>query len=386
MPYWRLSSFYFVYFATLGVLLPYWAPYLASLGFSLAEIGNLMAVIMATKMVAPNIWSWLADRSHSSMPLVRLAALLSVIFYLGVFGATGFWWLALVMVLFTFFWNAVLPQVEVTTLNHLGDDDHRYGQVRLWGSLGFIFSSLVLGRALDSNPPSLVVPVVLFCLVGILVSTLFIPEAKRQIDIEQSGIVRYIRQYPELISFLLVCFLLQASHAPYYTFYTLYLSDFGYSKTMIGILWALGVLFEVILFLFLHRFLHRDRFRLLLIWSCIITGLRWLIIGLFPQSLPLLIFGQALHAISFGLFHGVAVSMVHRYFTGRHQHRGMALYGSVSFGAGGAAGSLASGYLMTWFGASVTFTVASVTVFAAALLAWSRIQAKFETGLAKAVN
>ena len=140
MPYWRLSSFYFVYFATLGVLLPYWSPYLASLGFSLSEIGNLMAIIMATKMVAPNIWAWLADHSNSCMRLVRLAALLAVIFYLGVFFGTSFWWLALVMMLFTFFWNAVLPQVDVTTLNHLGDDDHRYGKVRLWGSIGFIFT------------------------------------------------------------------------------------------------------------------------------------------------------------------------------------------------------------------------------------------------------
>ncbi len=378
MPYWRLSSFYFVYFATLGVLLPYWSPYLASLGFSLSEIGNLMAIIMATKMIAPNIWAWLADHSHSSMRLVRLAALLSVIFYLGVFFGYSFWWLALVMLLFTFFWNAVLPQVEVTTLNHLGDDDHRYGKVRLWGSIGFIVSSLLLGHALDTYPPSLVLPVVLGCLLGIFIFTLFIPDAGKPVHTEQGGIIRYILQYPELMSFLGVCFLLQASHAPYYTFYTLYLSDFGYSKTVIGILWALGVLFEVMLFLTMHRFLKPVRFRSLLILSCVITSLRWLMIGMFPGSLVLLVLAQVLHAVSFGLFHGVAVSMIHRYFTGRHQHRGMALYGSVSFGAGGAVGSLASGYMMGWFGAEFTYMAASIVVLIAAVLAWFRVHGLFE--------
>ncbi|NOY15990.1 MAG: MFS transporter [Gammaproteobacteria bacterium] len=378
MPYWRLSSFYFVYFATLGVLLPYWSPYLASLGFSLSEIGNLMAIIMATKMIAPNIWAWLADHSRSSMRLVRLAALLSVIFYIGVFFGKGFWWLAGVMMLFTFFWNAALPQMEVTTLNHLGDDDQRYGKVRLWGSIGFIVTSMLLGYALDSHPASLVLPVVLILLTGIFISTLFIPEAGKPAHPEQGGILKYIRQYPELMSFLTVSFLLQASHAPYYTFYTLYLSDFGYSKTVIGILWALGVLFEVLLFLNLHKFLRPVRFRALLIWSSLITALRWLIIGMFPQSIVLLIAAQILHAVSFGLFHGVAVSMVYRYFTGRHQHRGMALYGSISFGAGGAVGSLASGYMMGWFGASFTFAIASLTALIAAALVWFRIKGNFE--------
>ncbi|GMR06753.1 MAG: major facilitator superfamily domain-containing protein 6 [Gammaproteobacteria bacterium] len=373
MPYWRLSSFYFVYFGTLGVLLPYWSPYLASLGYSLAEIGKLMAILMATKMIAPIIWAWLADRSRTSMRLVRVSALLSAIFYLGVFFGTGFWWLSGVMMLFTFFWNAELPQVEVTTLNHLGDDDNRYGKIRLWGSVGFIVSSLFVGYALDSNPASLVLPVIMIFLTAIFISTVFIPDAGKPAHPEQGGIVRYILQYPELMSFLMVSFLLQASHAPYYAFYTLYLSDYGYSKTVIGMLWAMGVLFEVILFLSLHRFLRPVRFRALIIGSCIVTVLRWLIIGLFPESLLLLVLAQVLHAISFGLFHGVAVSMVHRYFTGRHQHRGMALYGSISFGAGGAVGSLTSGYMMGWFGASFTFAAASLVALIAAVLAWFRV-------------
>lgn len=333
---------------------------------------------MVTKMIAPYIWAWLADQSRSSMRLVRLATLLSAIFYLGVFFGTGFWWLMVVMTLFTFFWNAVLPQVEVTTLNHLGDDNDRYGKVRLWGSIGFIFSSLVLGYALDSNPASLVLPVVMIFLTGIFISTVFIPDVGKPAHLEQAGIVRYILQYPELMSFLMVSFLLQVSHAPYYTFYTLYLSGYGYSKTVIGILWAVGVLFEVILFLNLHRILKHVRFRVLLIGSCLITGLRWLTIGLFPESLLLLVLAQVLHAISFGLFHGVAVSMVHRYFTGRHQHRGMALYGSISFGAGGAVGSLASGYMMGWIGASFTFAVASLVALIAAVLAWFSVKGKFE--------
>jgi MFS transporter, PPP family, 3-phenylpropionic acid transporter len=377
MPYWRLSTFYFIYFAILGVLLPYWSPYLASIGFSYSQIGDLMAIIMATKIIAPNIWAWLADRRHSSMPLVRLASLLAVLAYTGVFFGTTFWWLALIMMSFTFFWHAVLPQVEVNTLNHLGDDAHRYGRVRLWGSFGFIVASLLLGTALDTYPPSLVLSVLLALLAALFISTLFIPEVSKHLPEARHNIVHYIMKRPELIAFLFVCFLLQASHAPYYTFYTLYLTEFGYSKSLIGVLWAFGVVCEIGVFLVMHRFLKTHHFRNLLIMSCVVTGLRWFMIGQFPENLPLLVLAQTLHAVSFGLFHGVAVAMIHRYFTGHHQHRGMALYGSVSFGAGGAIGSFVSGYSMGWFGPSATFMIAGLVVWAAALVALFWVRAAF---------
>ena len=105
--------------------------------------------------------------------------------------------------------------------------------------------------------------------------------------------------------------------------------------------------------------------------------MRWFMIGQFPENMPMLILAQTLHAVSFGLFHGVAVAMIHRYFTGHHQHRGMALYGSISFGAGGALGSLASGYSMSWFGPTTTFAIAGLMVWLAALIAFLWVRARF---------
>ena len=63
MPYWRLSSFYFFYFAALGGLVPYWGLYLKQLGFDAVAIGTLMAIPMATKFVAPYLWGWLGTTS-----------------------------------------------------------------------------------------------------------------------------------------------------------------------------------------------------------------------------------------------------------------------------------------------------------------------------------
>ncbi|MDH3934930.1 MAG: MFS transporter, partial [Gammaproteobacteria bacterium] len=145
MIYWRLSGFYLFYFASLGALLPYWSLYLKSLDFSITEIGQLMAILMATKIVAPNVWGWIADHTGQRMAIIRVASLLSIITFAGVLVSDAFWWLVLVLVLFSFFWNATLPQFEATTMSHLGGEMHRYSGIRLWGSVGFIVAVAGLG-------------------------------------------------------------------------------------------------------------------------------------------------------------------------------------------------------------------------------------------------
>ena len=116
MPYWRLSGFYFFYFATVGALVPYWGLYLQSIGFTPLDIGLLMSLLTISRVVAPNIWGWIADRRGHRMAVVRLAGFLAVAAFTGVFFGSGFWWLAAVMLMFSFFWNASLPMLEAETL------------------------------------------------------------------------------------------------------------------------------------------------------------------------------------------------------------------------------------------------------------------------------
>ena len=75
VPYWKLSGFYFFYFASLGVLIPYWSLYLKSLGYSSLVIGSLVAILPATNLIAPYIWGWLADHTRRSMLIIRVASI-----------------------------------------------------------------------------------------------------------------------------------------------------------------------------------------------------------------------------------------------------------------------------------------------------------------------
>lgn len=373
-PYWRLSSFYFFYFASLGTLLPYWNPYLKSLGYSSFQIGLLMAIVMGTKIIAPNLWGWIADRSGKRMSVVRLASLLSVVCFAGVFIDAGYYWLILVMISFSFFWNASLPQFEATTLNHLGSATHAYNVIRLWGSIGFILLSVGVGYLVDWQTIAIVPMIMWLLFLLIWFSSLMVSDRKPQSAGQHALPFRQILARREVMALLLSCFLVQASHGPYYTFYSIYLQENGYASTLIGSLWALGVIAEIGVFLLMFRWLPAIGARKLLLIAFLLTTLRWLLLAFTVDHLFWLLIVQLMHAASFGIVHAVAIHLVHQYFIGQHQGKGQALYSSLSFGAGGAIGSLYSGLMWEGFGATWVFLIAAGFSLSAFVISWFGIR------------
>ncbi|MDP1605363.1 MAG: MFS transporter, partial [Rhodocyclaceae bacterium] len=136
----RLAAWYFFYFAFVGAFAPFFTLYLQDVGLSAWEIGVLMSVPQVMRLLAPNLWGWLADHlGHGShrVGIVRLAALFSVLGFAGFFFTRDYVPMLLAMALVWFFWSAALPLVEAMTLDHLAEHPDRYGRIRLWGSVGF---------------------------------------------------------------------------------------------------------------------------------------------------------------------------------------------------------------------------------------------------------
>lgn len=370
VPYWRLSGFYFFFFAVLGVLAPYWGPYLRHLGHSPEQIGGLIAILHATKLVAPNLWGWIADRSGRRMAVVRLATVAATVLFAGVLLGDGLLWLGLVMAAFSFFWHAALPQFEANTMRHLASEAHLYSRIRVWGSVGFIVAVMLLGDLTDRFGTGVVPWAALALFAALAAMSLYSPQApSRPVDAAGGRFLAALR-HPAVLGFFLACFLLKASHGPFYAFYSIYLEDAGYRSLTIGALWTVGVLAEIGAFLVMHRWLPRFGPRLLMVLAMAAGVLRWLLVGAFPEQLGVQAGAQLLHALTFGVYHAVAISLVNRYFVGPSQGRGQALYSSLTFGAGVALGSLLSGYLWEPLGAAATFYLAAAVALAGALVAW----------------
>ncbi len=369
VPYWRLSGFYFFYFALLGGMYPYWPLYLQTEGFDAEQIGFLLAIPMVTKIIAPNIWSWLADISGRRLGIIQLGSLLAVICFTGVLINQSLLWLAAVMVTYSFFWNAVLPQYEVVTLNYLGDQPERYSRLRLWGSIGFIVAVVGAGRLYDGAGVGVFPWLCLGLLAAIFLSSLCIPKPGSEgVRPQRQSLWRAVFQRP-VIAFLLAGVLLQAAHGAYYSFFSIYMEELGYTRTAIGFLWSIGVVAEVLIFIVMHNLLLSFGVRTVLIASLVLAALRWLIIGYSAENLWLLIFAQCLHAFTFGTFHAASIDTIRRLFKPGTQGGGQALYGAVSFGVGGALGSYLAGRYWGQ-GAELVFGVAAILCVMAALIAW----------------
>ncbi len=369
----RLSLFYFFFFATLGAFVPYWSLYLKSLNFSPAEIGELMAVVMASKLIAPYFLGWVSDHFQKSLFIIQTALIISVFTFSGVFIAQSYWWLVLVMITFGFAWNATLPLFEAVTLNHLDGDTHHYSLIRLWGSVGFIILVAGLPVVMPDNKISKLPFIVLGLLIANTISTFFISEKSHKPSPQTPLSIFPVLKNPVVLGLLVACAFQAISHGAYYTFFSIYLEDHGYSRVMTGWMWAIGVIAEVALFLIMHRLLKHFRASWLFAVALLLTAFRWLVLAFWVDNMSILVLSQLLHAASFGLFHAASIHLIHDLFPGRLQMRGQALYAGISFGLGGSLGNLLSGYTWESLGSTGTFLLSSLLAFIGAIIAFKYV-------------
>ncbi len=370
LPYWRLSAFYFAYFAYVGAVAPYFSLYLASLGLAAAQIGVLLSLGSLMRVIGPNVWGWVADRTQRRTPIIGVTLALMGACYAGFFFVHSFWGLFALLLATGFFASASMPLTESLTLSHLRQAVSGYGAIRLWGSVGFILTVTLVGYALDALPVASLLWMVLGTCALSWICALAIPDVAGSGHAAPQPVWNIVRR-PEVAALLGACFLMSFAHGPLYAFFSLYLVDHGYSKAAVGWMWSLGVIAEIIAFLLMPALTRRYSLSAILRVCFAAAALRFLMIGWGVDSVPVLFAAQLLHGLSFGAYHAAAVTAVHRWFQGAHQVRGQAIYLSVSFGAGGVSGSALSGLGWDSIGPAWTFSAAALAALAGgALLQW----------------
>jgi len=359
-----LSGCYFFFFALLGLIVPYWGAYLTDLNFSSAQIGELMAILMATRIVMPVIWAAHVDKTEQRLSAIRWGSLFSFLFFCGFFFADTYWTIAIVLMLFASCWSAILPQMEVVTLSTLAKRSHDYSKIRAWGSIGFIVLVTVGGFIFEYFGIKWLITVGAIVLVGLmLVTTLIAYHPQKAVTDSVGGETSFYQtlKNPNVILFMAAILLLQVSHGPYYNFFVLYLMDAGYSESFAGLQIGLGVVAEVVVFVVTARLLQRFGAKQLLFVSLLLSALRWIVMPFVTDNVVLLSANQLLHAASFGSAHAAAMAMLNYWFVGGARGRGQALYASICFGVGGVIGALYSGY--TWqegAGSTMSWYIAAV--------------------------
>lgn len=360
----RLSGFYFFYYSIVGTFMPYWNLYLQDQGFNYQEIGVLSSIAIVTRFFAPLVWGWVADKSGKRMLLVRLATWMESCVWLAIFIVPNtFQSIALLMLIFSFFQNAILAQFEGVTLFWLGDQKAKlYGKIRKWGSVGFIVGVFVIGALLEIVPISML-PILLLIIASLAFIWSFTirePDGAPTSQKKLEPLLPVLKR-PTVAAFFTIEFILLFSHAPFYSFYSNFLKSLNFSTTEIGFLWAMGVFAEIFMFSIASKIFQRFSWRSLVVVCLLVTSIRWMLVALFSHYFVGQLFAQCLHAFSFGLFHLIAMRVIFQNFSAGQQGRGQALY-STMWGLGVAFGSVLAGHFWKILSGELIFMCASVVV------------------------
>ena len=366
------------YFAHIGFFNPYLPLWLQELGLSILAISVLVSVQAATRLFAPYGWGWLSDRTGERIQLMRYSACAALLASTGLWWDGGVNWLFGVLLLMFMHTSAMMPMSEAA-MAHLVTQDgvfnaRRYGRIRLWGSVGFLVTVMVAGvffeRAGMHHFPAWTVATML----AVTVSVFCLPDLKEAIPAHalRVNVMPVLRQRAVQWFFASV-FLHVLSHIGIYVFFSLYLDSLGYSKTMIGLLWALSVVVEIGWFFTQSRWLPRMSLPAWLVFCSVAMVLRMGLTASSAQVLVLLLLAQVLHALTFATHHTVCIALLSQHFSGRLRGRGQALYTVIGYGFPGVIGGLAGGMLSTHYGLSSVYwasMVISALAVACALGAW----------------
>ena len=363
-----IRALFLAYFTWVGLFSPYLSLYLAAIGLTIAQIGMLMAVPQVLRIVGPPFWGWLADRGGSRVLLLRVSSVGAVLAALLLpLAGDRFAAMMPVLALLFFMTAAQMPIGETIAMHDAGGDAGRYGRIRIWGSAGFIVGVVAMGPVLDAWGMRSLPWWMAAILVGLVASTWMLRAAPLPKSGPTAMRVRERLRQPRVQAFFASAFLMLFAHAALYAFLSLYLAQLGYSKTAIGLLWALGVVAEIAVFWVQHRLFSRFGVIPLLGASLWVAALRFALIGLAAEWLPALVVAQLLHAVTFGIHHSATVATLQRWFEPAQQGRAQALYVMVGYGLGGALGVLAASWVWTAVSPPAAFLMSAV---AAALGGW----------------
>ncbi len=332
-----LATFYFFYFAIIGVYVIFMPKVLAMSGYSASDIGIIFAAGPLVRFLLPFAFTRGLNIDRKSFNIALVVMLVSsVSFYASL---DSFYRLVFSNIALGIGLSLVLPYIELISLGTVGKE--KYGKIRLFGSIGFVMISLVLVQFLSAPVVALNYFIVATFLT--VVVAFFIvknTDAKRKQEAGQDIVndINLLQDWKLWIGLTLM----QVSFGSYYNFFTIYETDFGVSLDTTIYLWSFGVLAEIVMLYYQGRFLRRNLLLILQI-TTFASAIRWFLLYLFPENLVILFFAQSIHALSFALFHSAAISYL--YFTYKHKALAQQFFSGITYGLGGFSGALLAGYI-----------------------------------------
>jgi len=336
-------------------------------GLDSFQIGLVNAVPRIFALILMPIWGMLTDYFQENKKVLFITMGGTLITVLVFPFATSFKALMVIMFLYTLFQNPILPLSDSLLLDYLGSRGSLYGRFRLWGSIGYMLTVSIIGYFLESTAS-----VNLFYVyAGILVISMFLlqflPKSRRDIKVIDLSDFKKVFHKKRLLFFLFFVFILQTTMNANYTYFPLYVLDNGGGEFLLGIAMTISSASEILAFFFSDKIIKGNRFSKIILLISISFMLRWFLLAFFPV-IPIILFSQVFHSITFGLFFAVGVNYVNQLSGEKFRATGQNIYSAVYMGLSAVSGSLIGGKIYQLFGGEHMFFIWGITVIITGLI------------------
>ena len=288
-----------------GIALPYFPVWLESLTFSEVEIGIVLAAPMILRVIAAPVAGALADRIPERANVLLWSGALSLLTALALFVTESFWPVLIVFGLQAAVFAPYVPIVESIAVTGVQRWGFQYGAMRVWGSIGFVVSTLLAGELIGTWGGTVVPSALSIVFLLTIVAAYAAPRLGRAWPagtLPEAGSRHGLLRRMDLHALMIGTSAVQASHGMFYAFSAIHWQQIGFSGGAIGMLWSAGVIAEILVF-FAAGWLARrfSPWALIRLGSAVAIA-RWM---LFP--LPLGFWGylalQCSHAFTFAFVH-----------------------------------------------------------------------------------
>ena len=327
----KFSLVYFSIFIVIGINAPFFPLWLSSKGFTERYIAIILATSVLTKLLANPFFAGLGDKyGNRKIPMLYLSFISTIIlFSLNIFNSL--YLIAFMAITSWALFAPLMPLTESLTTTAIKKYNFDYGNTRLWGSVSFIiiafFGGIVIEKYGLKYVPILMTIGALFLFLSIIIMPT-IPSLPARKKFSTYALLKNRNFFP----FLLACGAIQSSHGIYYGFSTIYWKSIGLSETVIGALWAEGVVFEIILLAYFYKFKNYTSPKIFIIIAGVMAIIRWTLM-VYADTILFIALIQILHAFTFGLTHLAAINFISEVMPVRAQAKSQALYSAISMGA-----------------------------------------------------
>jgi PPP family 3-phenylpropionic acid transporter len=357
----RVAAFLGAYFAAnaINAFMPLW---LADRGLSAAAIGQVLGAAALLRVLAGPGWGNVADRIGQRRPVLFFAAFTAAGLGASYVAADGFPLLLMIAAAQGIASSAINPLADSLALALAREGRIEYGPVRAVGSATFMVATAITGWLLN-RVGSWLVPWLLSAGYGAAaVLSMFLPEAATPPATPRAFAGLMLFRNPAFRLAVGCTALIQGGHAAYYGFAALFWRSQGVSDTVIGLLFAEGIVAEILLFARGRRLVERLGPAGLTACAAGASILRWTVTAMAPP-LPVLAVVQLAHAATFAMQHLSAMLVLSRFVPVERAATAQALHSALGYGAPTGLMMLLAGWLYARHGglAFVAMAVAGGT-------------------------